>query len=548
MSGYSKKQEEELRKCANSFDYWCRNYVHVMNPVKGLMLFNLYPFQTRVVKDFETHQFNIVKKFRQAGLTTVAIIWSLWRCMFKFDQRIMILSITDREATGAGKIVEIVKDNLPDWMKPLMKIDSLHEKEFAETGGILWFYTPSAARSKALTYLIIDEAAFIDKMEEHWKAMYPTLSTGGNCIAISTVNGIGNWYEETYTKAQDKKNQFHIIDLKYTEHPEYNSEEWAVKMRANLGELGWLQEICGEFHGSGKSYIDINTVSWYEERCFEPVDKLFPEWDSTRYEDMKEEDLANPDYQKGAMWIWQEPKPNKEYFLCADAAEGVGKDNSAFHVLDSQTFEQVAEFYSNTIPLHKFAQVLTQVGTYYNEANIIMEHEGIGLAVLNRLEHTHMYPNVYMTTTGGRDKAGVSINKHSRPLILETLQTCLMNKLVKMRSHRLIRELKTFVYNEGRKRPEALKGKHDDLIMSLAVGLYANDLSNRNIPLGMEPVNNKISLVLTGKSLEEIKRQIYEGLDEDFTIPEDKEEDMFIPMPDNEVFQKQKMFWKEWGY
>jgi phage FluMu gp28-like protein len=53
--------------------------------------------------------------------------------------------------------------------------------------------------------LIIDEAAFIEKMDDHWKAMYPTLSTGGNCIAISTVNGIGNWYEETYTKAQDKK-------------------------------------------------------------------------------------------------------------------------------------------------------------------------------------------------------------------------------------------------------------------------------------------------------------------------------------------------------
>lgn len=546
---YSEFQKEEIKKCAQSFEYWCSNYVHVMHPVKGLMLFELYEFQKRVVRDFETHQFNIVKKFRQAGLTTVAVIWALWRCMFKFDQRIMVLSKTDREATGVGKIVEIVKDNFPDWMKPVMKNDALHEKEFEETGGIIWFYTPSAARSKALTYLIIDEAAFIEKMDDHWKAMYPTLSTGGNCIAISTVNGVGNWYEETYTKAQDKKNQFHIIDINYKEHPDYASEEWAVKMRANLGEKGWLQEICGEFFGSGKNYIDLNTIMWHEQMCCDPVSKLFAEWDSTKLEDMKEEDLRNPNYEKGAMWIWKEPKPNKEYFICADAGEGMGKDNSAFIIMDSQTFEQQAEFYSNTIPIHKFAQVLDTVGKYYNEASIVLEHEGLSHTVLNRLEHSHMYPNIYREVKNGKEKVGISLNRTSRPVVLETFQTCMLNKLVKLRSFRIIRELRTFNYNESRKRPEATKGKHDDLIMALALGLYSNDVASRNIPAGYE-ATNKISSVLTGKNLEEIRKQIYEGLPEDFIMSlQQKEEEIIMPKIeiDDPNFIKQQRFWKMWN-
>ena len=50
-------------------------------------------------------------------------------------------------------------------------------------------------------------------MEKHWKAMWPILSTGGSCTLVSTVNGLGNWYQETYHDAQEGRNKFHVIDL-----------------------------------------------------------------------------------------------------------------------------------------------------------------------------------------------------------------------------------------------------------------------------------------------------------------------------------------------
>src|SRR5689334_10594985 len=99
-------QVEEFAKCTLSFFYFSENYVKINHPIRGRVPFELYDFQRRVVNDFENHQFNIVSKFRQAGLTTVALIWSLWRCMFKLDERIMVMCKTDREAVGIGKIVK----------------------------------------------------------------------------------------------------------------------------------------------------------------------------------------------------------------------------------------------------------------------------------------------------------------------------------------------------------------------------------------------------------------------------------------------------------
>jgi hypothetical protein len=474
--------------------------------------------EERVISDFDKYQFNIVKKFRQAGLTTVAVIWSLWRCLFKLDQRIMVLSKSDREAIGVSKIVQNVMDKLPDWMKPVMRNCNDHEKEFIETGGVMWFFTCEAARSRALTYLIIDEAAFITGMEEHWKAMFPTLSTGGSCIVISTVKGIGNWYEETYHRAEDGKNQFHIIDLDYREHPDYNNPTWVQRMLTNLGEKGFAQEILGSFLSSGDTYIDSKTLTELEDYCIDPIERLFQEWDTLPTDEFSEEELANPEYARGALWIWKERQLGHEYILAADAAEGIGADNSAFHVIDAGTFEQVAEFYSNNIPVHRFAQVIAQTGLMYNEALVVIDHDtGPGVAVINRLETTLQYPNLYYEVKKNRgDKIGVTISRTSRPVILESLQTCILNRLVRIRSKRTIRELKTFVYNPQKQRAEALKGKTDDLVLSLAYALYATDVANANLPVGADPLHSKITSTLLGKSYEDIRRELEDGLPEDF--------------------------------
>lgn len=505
-------QQKEMFKCAMSFTYWCHKYVKITHPKRGLLPFILYKYQKRCIQDYDRHRFNILSKFRQGGLTTVTVIWCLWRCLFKLDETIMVVSKSDREAIAAGEIVKRALIELPEWMKPDMEKNNDHQKLFKDTGCKLFFYTPEAARGRSITYLVLDEAAFIPQMEKHWKAMFPTISTGGHCIAISTVNGVGNWYYDMFTGSQKGDNDFHVIELDYMEHPDYDDPDWVKQTRAQLGEKGWRQEVLRDFLGSGESFIPNSIINNLEiaSRQIEPIKKLFPQWNNN-YEAREQKVKDLDQWQRGALHIWREPVAGRDYIIGVDAAEGMGEenDNSCFQLIDAVTCEQVAEFYSNICPPHDFTQIVASVGTLYNNALIIVESQSAGLTVLEKLQHDFNYENLFECSQGGNSKTlsvGIKTSRSSRPKFLETMQTRLINESIAIRSRRFIKELKGFVWNSQTKRAEATKGFHDDAIMALCLALYARDVSNRYSLMGASE-----------EYKDQYKSQIYEEIKHEFT-------------------------------
>jgi len=519
------KQRIEYAKCALDFFYFANKYVRVLHPKKGAVRFINYKYQHRVVGDFEKYRFNLISKFRQGGLTTLAEIWGMWRCMFKLDQQIMLLSKTDREAIAAGEIINRVVEHLPTWLKPdLQGKWNDHHKQFYSTGGSLYFFTPEAARGRSVTYLILDEAAFIPDMDKHWKAMFPMLSTGGNCIVISTVNGLGNWYEKMFHKSKRLGKPFHILELEYTEHPEYNDPVWVADQKSQLGEKGWLQEVLRSFLGSGETYIPANIVADLVEKTQNnpPKRKLFKKWVNTLLtnEDDDDENLEYDDSweREGAMWVWREPIDGHEYTIGVDTAEGVGEDgdNSVIEVYDNQTMEQCAEFYSNKIQPYQFAQVLNEIAIYYNHALVVVENMGSGGAVLTNLQHHLFYDNIYFEkATSKSPKAGIKVTVGNRLTVLEALQQRCINGTIKINSRRLVQEITTFVHSPQTGKIGANKGEHDDAVMSTAIALFVRDSILRDLPLGTS-VPKELTDPLKSASYEEIKKEILEGAPRDF--------------------------------
>jgi hypothetical protein len=520
------RQVQEIIKCANSFSYFCSKYVKIAHPMQGLIPFFTFKYQRRVITSYEDHRFNILSKFRQGGLTTVSVLWSLWRCLFKTDQRIMIVSKTDREAIAAGEIAKTAMEYLPKWMQPKMGKCNEHERQFEDTGSYLWCYTVEAARGKSMTILVIDEAAFIKDMDKHWKAIYPVISTGGSCCVISTVNGVGNWYERKYHEAESGKGPFNIIEMDYWEHPEYNNPKWVKEQRSNLGEKGWAQEVLRSFLGSGETYIPngvINDITQFTAKNY-PLRTLFNQWQSRRKEG---DEVPITD---GALWIWKEPVEGHEYIIAADCAEGVGEegDNSCFEIMDQATMEQVAEFYSNTVPPHIFARIIHQIGIYYNTALVVAENMNIGGAVVSALQHDLGYENLYYDPNGRQQTPGVKTGKNNRIAFLEALQNRLMNKAVRVNSSRLASEISTFMYNSYTKRPEARRGRHDDAIMAMALAIYIRDSQMRGIPVGAE-VPPEMIQTFKSEVFDQIKKEILaDGFDsfvepsyEKATIPDE---------------------------
>jgi len=73
--------------------------------------------------------------------------------------------------------------------------------------------------------------------------------------------------------------------------------------------------------------------------------------------------------------------------------------------------------------------------------------------------------------------AGFSTTSKTRPLIISALDNYMKDKDILIRSNRLIDELFTFVWHNGR--PEAMRGYNDDLIMALSIGLWVRNTALR---------------------------------------------------------------------
>ena len=73
---------QEYLKCAKDPAYFMRKYCHIQHPTRGRILFNLYPFQEKVLHLFRDHDNIITLKSRQLGISTLAAAYSLWLMLF----------------------------------------------------------------------------------------------------------------------------------------------------------------------------------------------------------------------------------------------------------------------------------------------------------------------------------------------------------------------------------------------------------------------------------------------------------------------------------
>jgi hypothetical protein len=449
--------------------------------------------------------------------------------MFKKDKQIYVLSKTDREALAAGDIAKKAMDNLPDWIYDANKAEiTKHEKYFGDVESKICFYTPEAARGKSASMIIIDEAAFIPGMNDHWKAMYPVVATGGKINVVSTVNGLGNWYEEMYHGAQANENFFNVIDIDYWEHPIYANPDWAAITKANLGEKKWQQEILRDFLGSGETYISPHIIGQLN-RCTRetpPLRTAFEKWTNRNSSKMKWED--------GALWVWKEPQDGQEYIIGVDCSEGKGDDNQCFEVFDMSTLEQVAEFYSNLVPPHIYSQIIHQIGYYYNTALVVVENNAIGGAVVGMLQNDLAYENLhYETKKVVVNTPGIKVQVANRSVFLESFQQRLHNNTARINSKRLVHELKTFVYNAQKKKAEATRGKHDDAIMASCFALHIRDEQMRGIPVGAD-VPEEMTKIFKSEMYAEIRKEIMEGSKKDWMM--DESDDPLMISSDSEDF------------
>lgn len=158
-------------------------FCYVIHPVRGKVRFELYPYQKSVLYQFVKERFNILLKFRQAGITELISMYCLWLAMYHPNKKINIISIKDTTAKKVLKKIKFMYKNLPWYLQtPIIngragEFGSASMIEFDNGSFIESIPTSSeAGRSESLSLLVIDEAAIVRWAAQIWAAAFPTLS------------------------------------------------------------------------------------------------------------------------------------------------------------------------------------------------------------------------------------------------------------------------------------------------------------------------------------------------------------------------------------
>ena len=514
----------EYGKCLSSPIYAIETYLETFDKTQeGFVPFKLFPRQKEIIHAYDGNRFNLITKPRQAGVSTTTAAYLSIKVGFADEENPEAVLIIANKQELAFEFLAKIKDfvsQLPRWVwgpeyygtpknesKSIFITDSKKEIKLPNGSRVKAVATSKdALRGFTPTYLVMDEAAYIDNGAIVFGAALTALGTGGKATLISTPNGMDKLYYETYAQSKARKNNFNIIEMKWYEDLRYNKDLKWVKGDEVINEV--------EFNfDSYKRMIDGGykpTSSWYEEMCrgmnndarmiAQELDVSFigSGGNVVSEEDIETQNRLNviePIYLSGAeneIWVWKEPEEGHQYIMGVDVSRGDGEDSSTMVILDFTTMEQVME-YQGKIQPDLLAQLVEEWGELYKAYTVVDITGGMGVStVLKLLEFDYKRlhydtPNGKILSTKQRQMdaykkdnkvPGLQVSS-IRPQLVSNFEEKIRNNIVKIRSVRLTSEMKTFIYKNGR--PDHMDGYHDDLIMSMAMCLWVLEHSFKNL-------------------------------------------------------------------
>ena len=423
---------KEYQKCMKNPAYFAGTYCKVINLDKGLVPFNLYPYQEKMFKSFDENRFNIVLACRQSGKSISSVAYLLWYALFHTEKTIAILANKGATAREMLARVTLMLENLPFFLQPGTKALNKGSIEFSNNSRILAAATSgSSIRGLSVSLLYLDEFAFVEKASEFYTSTYPVISSGTSTkvIITSTANGIGNMYYNLWQGAEQGVNDYKPFRVDWWDVPG-RDDHWKLQTIANTSQLQFEQEFGNTFFGTGDTLINAETLM--KLRAKQPYK------------------IA----EAGDFLVYEEPDKKKDYIMCVDVARGRGQDYSTFTLIDisSRPFKQVAVYRCNTISPILFPTIIYKYAVLYNNAYVVIESNDVGQVVCNGLYHDFEYENMHVSSANNLERGD------------EETVLAISTFIAKGQSY------------------EASEGNHDDIMMNLVMfGYFATTAMFRDL-------------------------------------------------------------------
>jgi hypothetical protein len=454
---FTKDELTEYIRCMNDPSYFARTYVKVINLDQGLVPFDLYPYQDTMFKHFNDNRFSIVLACRQSGKSISSVVYLLWYAIFKPEQTIAVLANKGSTAMEMIGRITLALENLPFFLQPGCK--SLNKKsiEFSNNSRIVSSATSgSSIRGMSVNVLFLDEFAFVDNDARFYTSTYPVVTSGKSTrvIITSTANGIGNVFHKIWEGAVQNTNEYKPFRVDWWDVPG-RDEDWKRTTVANTSELQFDQEFGNNFHGTGNTLINANSLLKLKSK--QPIYSMNNA--NVYYTPVK----AGKDEETGDI------TPDHIYMMFVDVARGRGQDYSTFNLIDitERPFKQVATYRDNMISPLLFPDVIRKYARLYNNAIVVIENNDQGAVVCNGLYYDLEYENTYVSSTVKADGIGVFMDKKVKKIGCSNIKDLVEQNKIDIVDAETIVEMSTFVA-KGQSY-EASSNSHDDLMMNLVL-------------------------------------------------------------------------------
>lgn len=455
---------QEYMKCLEDPIHFAKEHIKIVHVDKGFVPFKMYGYQEEITEKIFNSRRVAVLTARQSGKTTTAMAIILHYILFNEFKTVAILANKGDAAKEVLDRVKMAYEALPKWMQ--QGVEEWNKYSIVlENGCKIYAGTTSssAIRGKSISFLYLDEVAFIEGYDEFFASVYPTISSGKSTklLMTSTPNGLNHFWK-TCKGAEEGTNGYEYVRVMWHDVPG-RDDKWKEETLAALDydEQKFNQEYCCQFLGSSGTLIDGSKL--------------------------KELAYSKPMAEKEGLSQYKRPEEGHTYAMTVDVSRGKGLDYSTFSVIDitQMPYEQVCTYRDNLVGPVDFASVIYRLGNFYNEAAVLVEINDIGAQVSDTLIMDYGYENMLYTESAGRSgkrissgfgksvDTGIRTTKSVKSVGCSILKMLIEQNQLVLNDYNTIQELSRF--SKKGSSYEAESGAHDDLVMNLVLFAWLTD-------------------------------------------------------------------------
>lgn len=472
---------------------------------------------------------HIILKSRQLGFTTFIDIWILDEILFNTNREAMVIAHTVKDATEIfdRKIDYAIRNMSEEVKAAAFKLRQNSAKKIQvvidygpEEGSTSSIQVSNSGRSGTYFYVHISEfaklcAAYPQRAMEVETGTFPAVPFEGSIFIESTAEGMAGRFYELFSEAwptrakmtpQKSRVMFmpHFYNWQYDDAEMEMITECISTSEMDICEIDWAEyQIEHKLTDKEITYYYMKWLQMGGKNSTEAINKLHQEFPTTQEEAFlstgqtyfptakvfsqlqtaktgkrgeltvnEKGDVSFVEVSSGSWEIFEMPQRGMRYVAGGDTSEGLAHgDKQTLYFLSHKTEKCVAVYRSN-VPPDEFATEAFKGGKFFNWALMAIESNKDGLWVndaLDKMGYVNLYyRKVFDDITKNVTKFfGWKTTSSTRPFALQSLKAVFL-RLVDGFPSAILSEMVTFLRN-SKGRPEALAGKHDDVVMAASI-------------------------------------------------------------------------------